>query len=292
MARRKKGKPISGWLIIDKPAGVTSSDVVNKLRWCYQAQKAGHGGTLDPDATGILPIAFGEATKLLPFLEDTLKTYEFWVKWGAETQTDDASGEVLHRSENARPNRADIIARLPQYHGEIMQTPPQVSAVKINGQRAYDLAREGVDVDIKARPLWVEELTMIDEDEGRAKFLMRCGKGGYVRAIARDLGRDLGVYGHVASLRRLETLGFDESDAIAFDEAVDTTPALMAIIDTPEFEFLEVNQGHADGFRMGREAFGLAGEGVYMAVLGGTPIAVIDIENGVGKVLRGLNLDA
>ncbi len=288
MARRKKGLPISGWLIIDKPKGVTSSDVVNKLRWRYNAQKAGHGGTLDPDATGVLPIAFGEATKLLPFLEDSLKSYEFWVKWGAETSTDDASGEILRESDAQLPNRQDIIALLPNYHGEIMQIPPQVSAVKVDGQRAYDLARQGEALELKARPLWVEELTMIDEEKGRAKFLMRCGKGGYVRSIARDLGRDLGVLGHVDSLRRTETLGFDESEAIGFEAAVENTPELISLLDTPLLEHMNINQGHADALRVGREIFGLTGEGYYLAVFDDAPIAVIDVENCVGRVARGL----
>ncbi len=290
MARRKKGRPLSGWLIIDKPKGLTSSDVVNKLRWHYQAQKAGHGGTLDPDATGVLPIAFGEATKLLPFLEDELKCYEFWVRWGAETSTDDASGEVIAQSDLPLPKREEIIAKLANFQGEIMQTPPQVSAVKVDGERAYARAREGEVLELKARPLWVEELTMIDEEEGQAKFLMRCGKGGYVRSIARDLGRALGVYGHVAELRRMATMGFDESECLDFASVLDTSPPLLPLTDTLGIEQLEVNQGQADRLRVGAEVFGLSKDGVFMALFSGAPIAVIDVENGVGRVARGLQV--
>ncbi len=290
MARRKKGQPISGWLVIDKPAGFTSSDICNKLRWRYDAQKAGHGGTLDPDATGVLPIAFGEATKLLPFLEDALKSYEFWVSWGAQTSTDDAAGEVIAQSDAPMPSRAEIVEALAQFQGEIMQIPPQVSAVKVEGKRAYDLARDGADVLLNARPLWVEELSLIEESKGCAKFLMRCGKGGYVRAIARDLGRELGVLGHVKSLRRKATMGFEEKDCVGFEEAMDNMPALLALEDNPEIELIEVNQGQADRLNVGGEVFGLAEDGVFLAMFAGVPIAVVDVENGVGRVARGLNL--
>ncbi len=292
MARRKKGRPISGWLVVDKPSGMTSSEVVNKLRWHYQAQKAGHGGTLDPDATGVLPIAFGEATKLLPYLEDAFKTYEFWVKWGAETTTDDASGEVIERSDAPMPSRDAIIAALPEFVGEIMQTPPNVSAVKIDGKRAYDLAREGEQMEIKARPLWVEELTLLEVAGDRAKFLMRCGKGGYVRAIARDLGRDLGVLGHVESLRRLATMGFEEEQSMSFEEILATSPEPGHLLDTPIIEHLYVNQAQADALRVGGEIFGVAGEGYYLALFEEEPLAVVDAENGVGKVARGLRVQS
>jgi len=213
---RKKGRDISGWLIVDKPAGIGSTDMVGRVRWALDAKKAGHAGTLDPDATGVLAVALGEATKTVPILTEALKAYEFTVIWGAETTTDDASGEVLDRSD-ARPDAAAIEAALPQFQGNIMQVPPAFSAVKLDGARAYDLAREGERPQLAARPLFVDELTLLATDEGTATLRMLCGKGGYVRSIARDLGRSLGCLGHVAQLRRIWSGPFDVEDAVPFD---------------------------------------------------------------------------
>ncbi|WP_134725049.1 tRNA pseudouridine(55) synthase TruB [Paracoccus luteus] len=213
---RRKGREISGWLIVDKPAGIGSTDVVGRVRWALDAKKAGHAGTLDPDATGLLAVALGEATKTVPYLTDALKAYDFTVNWGAETATDDAAGAVLRRSD-ARPGAAAIEAALAPFRGDIMQTPPAVSAVKVDGARAYDLARQGEVVDLAARPLWVDQLELLDARAEEADFRMVCGKGGYVRAIARDLGRELGCLGHVARLRRVWSGPFDVADAIPFD---------------------------------------------------------------------------
>ena len=214
---RKKGRDINGWLIVDKPAGMTSTSVVNKVRWALDAKKAGHAGTLDPDATGVLAVALGEATKTVSYITDALKCYDFTVNWGAETSTDDASGEVLRSSEN-RPDAAGIAKAIPGYLGEIMQVPPAYSAVKVDGERAYTLAREGETVELAARPLWVESLTLIESDRDSARFEMVCGKGGYVRSIARDLGRELGCLGHVAGLRRIWSGPFDAQDGVGFDK--------------------------------------------------------------------------
>lgn len=217
MARRKKGRNISGWLVIDKPAGMTSSAVVNKAKWAFDANKAGHAGTLDPDATGVLAIAFGEATKTVPYITDALKAYEFTVRLGQSTNTDDAEGEVIETSDN-RPQDADIIDALKAFEGDIQQVPPKFSAVKVDGQRAYKLARDGEDIDLAARPLWVESLKYIKRvDNDHVTLEMVCGKGGYVRAIARDLGRALGCFGHVQTLRRVWSGPFEASDGIAFD---------------------------------------------------------------------------
>ncbi|SES78184.1 tRNA pseudouridine(55) synthase TruB [Paracoccus homiensis] len=213
---RKKGRDISGWLIVDKPAGITSTSVVNKVRWALDAKKAGHAGTLDPDATGVLAVALGEATKTVATITDALKCYDFTITWGAETTTDDASGDVLRRSD-ARPTAEQITAALPGFVGDIMQVPPAFSAVKVDGERAYDLAREGEELDLAARPLWVESLTLLDSDAGTARLELVCGKGGYVRSIARDLGRELGCLGHVAHLRRVWSGPFDVEDGVAFD---------------------------------------------------------------------------
>ncbi len=216
MARRKKGRPLHGWLVIDKPLGVTSSAVVNKAKWAFDAQKAGHAGTLDPEATGVLAIAFGEATKTVPYVTDSLKAYRFTVRLGQGTNTDDGEGEVIAESET-RPGTGDIRAALPAFTGDIMQIPPQYSAVKVDGERAYKRARDGEEMELKARPLLVESLELIEmPDADHAVLEMTCGKGGYVRSIARDLGKALGCYGHVVQLRRVWAGPFEIEDSIPF----------------------------------------------------------------------------
>ncbi|MBO9473083.1 tRNA pseudouridine(55) synthase TruB [Shimia sp. R10_1] len=218
MGRKRKGRDISGWLVVDKPAGMTSTSVVNKVRWAFDAKKAGHAGTLDPDATGVLAVALGEATKTVPFITDALKAYTFTVRLGQATNTDDAEGEVI-ASSDLRPSDEEIKAALGQFVGDIMQVPPKFSAVKIDGQRAYKLARDGEDVEIAARPLWVEELVMVDrEDEDHVTLEMTCGKGGYVRSIARDLGAALGCHGHVRELRRIWSGPFDAADGLTIEQ--------------------------------------------------------------------------
>ena len=218
MARRRKGRDISGWLVVDKPAGLTSTAVVNKVRWALRAQKAGHAGTLDPEATGVLAVALGEATKTVPYVTDALKAYRFLVRLGQATNTDDAEGEVIGTSD-ARPDDAALKDALGAFVGDIMQVPPRFSAVKIDGQRAYKLARDGEDVKLAARPLWVEELVLTDRpDADHVELEMVCGKGGYVRSIARDLGAALGCLGHVVRLRRLWSGPFGAEAAITFEE--------------------------------------------------------------------------
>ena len=218
MARRRKGRQVSGWVVIDKPAGLTSTAVVNKVRWAFDAQKAGHAGTLDPEATGVLAVALGEATKTVPFITDALKAYRFTVRLGQATNTDDAEGEVIAQSD-ARPDDAAIKEALNRFIGDIQQVPPKFSAVKIDGQRAYKLARDGEDVTIAARPLWVEELVMTDRpDADHVKLEMTCGKGGYVRSIARDLGAALGCHGHVKTLRRIWSGPFDATDGVTLEQ--------------------------------------------------------------------------
>jgi tRNA pseudouridine55 synthase len=214
MARRKKGRDISGWLLVDKPTGPTSTSVVNKVRWALDARKAGHAGTLDPAATGLLAVALGEATKTVPYVTDALKAYAFTVRFGQATNTDDAEGEVIATSD-ARPSDDEIIAALHGFEGDIMQVPPAFSAVKIDGERAYARARAGEGVEIEARPLYVDELKLTGRpDADHAELEMVCGKGGYVRSIARDLGEALGCLGHVVSLRRLWSGPFDIEDAV------------------------------------------------------------------------------
>jgi tRNA pseudouridine55 synthase len=285
MGRRKKGRDISGWVLVDKPAGVTSTAVVNKLRWAFDAKKAGHAGTLDPDATGLLPVALGEATKTIAYLGDALKGYTFTVRWGSETTTDDASGEVLNTAET-RPTADEIAAALPQFTGEIRQVPPQFSAVKVDGARAYDLAREGEALELAARDLYVDELTLRgcpDADHAELDFV--CGAGGYVRAIARDLGRVLGCFGHVLSLRRTWVGPFDIEDAVplAEIERLARTPELDALIgpvalalaDLPE---LKASDQGAARLKNGNPGHVLSGDVDYgaqaWASYQGQPVAV------------------
>lgn len=244
MARVKKGRAVSGWLVVDKPAGITSTAIVNKVKWAFQAQKAGHAGTLDPAATGVLAVALGEATKTVPYITDALKCYRFRVALGASTTTDDAEGAVLERSD-IRPDDIAIEAALAQFRGDIEQVPPQFSAVKVEGERAYDLAREGEAMILAARPLFVERLTIIGRpDTDHIDLEMVCGKGGYVRSIARDLGQVLGCLGHVAWLRRewsgpftaTEGISLDQLDALARTEELDhwLKPLELGLADLPE----------------------------------------------------------
>lgn len=231
MGRRRKGRDISGWVVIDKPAGLTSTAVVNKVRWAFSARKAGHAGTLDPEATGVLAVALGEATKTVPFVTDALKAYEFTVRLGQATNTDDSEGEIIAESAD-RPSDEQIKQALGGFVGHIEQVPPQFSAVKIDGERAYKRARDGEAMDIAARPLFVESLLLIDRpDADHAILEMVCGKGGYVRSIARDLGEALGCHGHVERLRRLWSGPFDVEDGVTLEQ-------VEALAGTPEIDDL------------------------------------------------------
>ena len=230
MGRKRKGRDISGWLVVDKPAGLTSTAVVNKVRWALDANKAGHAGTLDPEATGVLAVALGEATKTVPYITDALKAYRFTVRLGQATNTDDAEGEVIATSD-IRPDDATIKEALHSFVGDVMQVPPRFSAVKIDGERAYKLARDDAEFEIAARPLWVEELVMTDRpDSDHVVLEMTCGKGGYVRSIARDLGEKLGCHAHVVTLRRLWSGPFEAEDGLTLEQidALARTPDLDA----------------------------------------------------------------
>jgi tRNA pseudouridine55 synthase len=220
MARRgkKRGRPVSGWVVFDKPVGMGSTEAVSKIKWLFQAEKAGHAGTLDPLASGMLPIALGEATKTVPYVMDGAKVYRFTVAWGEERATDDREGPATRMSEK-RPTEAEIRAVMPSYTGVIQQTPPQFSAIKIAGERAYDLAREGETVDIPAREVEIDRLDLVEmRGADLTVFEVECGKGTYVRSLARDMGRDLGCYGHVAELRRTEVEPFTPEDLVTLAE--------------------------------------------------------------------------
>lgn len=221
MARRKKGRPVNGWLILDKDLGRTSTQALAAVKRLYDAQKAGHAGTLDPLATGVLPIAFGEATKTVSYAVDGEKAYRFTVRWGAETDTDDSEGDVTNTSPN-RPTIPEIEACMDDFVGEIEQVPPQFSAIKVDGQRAYDLARDGEKPVLEARTVMIDDLRLVDSpDPDTAVFEAECGKGTYVRAIARDMGRKLGCYGHVIALRRLKVGPFKDEMALCHDDLVE-----------------------------------------------------------------------
>lgn len=212
--RKKKGRPISGWIILDKPYDFGSTEAVSKIKWLFKAQKAGHAGTLDPLASGMLPLALGEATKTVPYVMDGRKVYQFTVTWGEQRSTDDLEGDVLDKSDK-RPTLEEIKAILPNYIGNIMQVPPQFSAIKIAGERAYDKARSGEEVVIPEREVIIHRLELVDgSDENEAMFEVECGKGTYVRALARDFGQDLDCFGYVSALRRTCVMPFGEDQMI------------------------------------------------------------------------------
>jgi tRNA pseudouridine55 synthase len=217
MGRRKKGNLVHGWVILDKPQGITSTQAVAAVRRVFDAQKAGHAGTLDPLATGVLAIALGEATKTVPFAMDARKTYRFTACWGEARDSDDAEGKVTATSD-VRPTTAQIEAAIPQFLGEIAQIPPAYSAIKVQGERAYDLAREGETVNLESRTVFIEDAKLVSEpDPDHAVFEMRCGKGAYVRAWVRDIALALGTVGHVSQLRRTSIGGFHEKDAVPLE---------------------------------------------------------------------------
>ena len=259
--RRKKGRPISGWLVVDKTLGVGSTNAVSKAKWLLQAQKAGHAGTLDPLATGVLPIAFGEATKTTPYIMDATKRYRFSAQWGACTSTDDTEGEVIARSDKI-PSAAEIEAALPQFIGTIQQVPPKFSAVKIDGERAYDVARDGGEVKLKARAIDIEDFYIVDTPSpSETVFEAVTGKGAYVRALVRDLAKAVGTEGHVTSLRRLSVGPFHEDDAVRLEnlEEIDLiedrdnalAPINAALINLPQ---AAIDGQQAERLRRGQAA--------------------------------------
>lgn len=215
--KRIERRDVHGWLIVDKALGETSTGAVGAIKRIFRAKKVGHAGTLDPLATGVLPIALGEATKTVPFVMDGRKMYRFTVRWGIETDTDDAEGKPVANSD-LRPQEAAVRALLPEFTGVIEQTPPRFSAIKIEGERAYDLARAGEEVELASREIEVHSLNLVATPEAEhSVFEVECGKGTYVRALARDMGRRLGCCGHVTNLRRTLVGLFDEQRAIGID---------------------------------------------------------------------------
>ncbi|MGL4197927.1 MAG: tRNA pseudouridine(55) synthase TruB [Allorhizobium sp.] len=296
--RKPKGRPISGWLILDKPVDFGSTEAVGKIKWLFNAQKAGHAGTLDPLASGMLPIALGDATKTVPYVMDGRKIYEFTVTWGEERSTDDLEGDVTQSSDK-RPAEEDIRALLPAYTGTINQIPPQFSAIKIAGERAYDLARDGETVEIPSREVEVHRLTLLNCEGDKAHFEVECGKGTYVRSLARDFGRDLGCYGHISSLRRTFVAPFAEdmmvplSELVALEAIEDRDERLAALdaflMDTAEalstLPQLRITDDQAHRLRMGnpiilRGRDAPVAEPEAVALAGGKLIAIGEIAGG------------
>jgi tRNA pseudouridine55 synthase len=293
--RRRKGRAVSGWLALDKAPGQTSTQAVAAVKRLFGAAKVGHAGTLDPLATGVLPIALGAATKTVPFVQDSRKVYRFTVTWGQETDTDDSEGRPVERSD-IRPDRAAIEAQLPSFSGEIMQRPPAYSAIKIAGERAYDLAREGAAVVPDERPVVIYRLALVEiPDRDHGVFEAECGKGTYVRALARDLGRQLGCRGHVSALRRSVVGPFDESVLVTLSELDDCAregghealdarllPVGFALAELPE---LALSPDQAARVRRGQSVL-IRGRDVPVsldtahATFGGESIAIGEIARG------------
>jgi len=299
-APRVPKRDVHGWLVLDKPVGVTSTTAVAILKRLTRARKVGHAGTLDPLASGLLPIAFGEATKTVSYVMDGEKVYRFKVRWGVETDTDDAEGKPVAESA-ARPTHGEIESALPAFTGTIEQTPPKFSAIKVEGERAYDLARAGEEVSLSARPVEIHSLHMVDQpDADHAVFEAECGKGTYVRAIARDLGRKLGSLGHVCELRRTRVGSFDENSAITLDDVeklAESSPdaligALLPVASSLSMiPSVSVGPDDAQRIRMGQPVF-LRGrdapvlEGTVTVSARGALIALADIEQGALKPKR------
>jgi tRNA pseudouridine55 synthase len=305
LARRKKFDDVNGWLVLDKPIGMTSTQAVARVKRLMHANKAGHAGTLDPLASGLLPIALGEATKTVSFIMDGRKIYRFTVRWGEETTTDDTEGSVVARSD-IRPRDTEIEAILDGFEGEIMQVPPQFSAIKIDGERAYDLAREGETVALEARPVEIHRLDLIDcPDQDTSVFDCECGKGTYVRALARDMGRLLGTRGHVINLRRLLVGPFGEADMVPLDQLEDLAesddPAAVrstllhvgtALTELPD---VSVNREGAARLRRGQGVIlrgrdAPLGGGLVAVTCAGDLVAIGEIEGAELRPFRVFNL--
>jgi tRNA pseudouridine55 synthase len=293
-ADKRPKRHISGWLILDKPKGMTSTQAVGKVRWLFNALKAGHAGTLDPLATGVLPIALGEATKTVGAVQDGRKVYRFSIRWGVATATDDAEGETVATSGH-RPSQADVEARLADFTGEIMQTPPAFSAIKVEGERAYDIARAGGAVTLEPRPVVIDSVTLLRHGEETSDFEMACEKGTYVRSLARDLAEALGTRGHVSALRRSAVGRFDESSAVtlaALEAATDRDALLLPVaagLETlPE---IRLSPEQARLLRQGNPVL-LTGAGAPIALeaawasVRGEPVALGVVEHGQFKPRR------
>jgi tRNA pseudouridine55 synthase len=302
LARRKKGNRVHGWVFLDKPLGMGSTQAVAMVRRAFNAQKAGHAGTLDPLATGLLAIALGEATKTVPYMTDAMKTYTFTVRWGEATETCDAEGEVCATSPK-RPARHEITGVLPGFIGQIEQAPPVYSAIKIDGQRAYDLARAGEQVEMAKRPVQLDSLTLIGcPDEDHASFEVCCGKGTYVRSLARDMALALDTQGHVTALRRIATGGVSIGDCVeagAFDDAdAGSLSGLLHPVETvlDHLPVVELDETAAGKVAHGNPVEGLAGGRFcngdeLLLTRSGAPMAIAQVKDALIQPLRVFQLD-
>ena len=288
---------MDGWICLDKPVGLTSTQAVAQLKHLFNAKKVGHAGTLDPLASGVLPVAFGEATKTAPIVQDGVKVYRFGVKWGEETDTDDAEGRVVATSDR-RPDAQAIGAQLAGFIGVISQVPPAFSAIKIAGERAYDLARDGVALVMTPREVVVHRLDLIASEPGSAVFEAECGKGTYVRAIARDLGRLLGCYGHVVSLRRTRVGPFHSDEAVTLEELRNAPAGSRAMqpveAGLAELPHLAINRDGAAALRRGQKLLlrgaQMPADGPVYAACFGAPVAFGVVEGGYFVSTRVFNL--
>ncbi len=305
MAKSKR-TPVHGWLILDKPYGMTSTQAVGKIRFLFNAEKAGHGGTLDPLASGLLPIALGEATKTVSYAMDGRKVYRFTACWGEERTTDDLEGLVSATSDK-RPSREEIEPMLPRFTGEIMQAPPAFSAIKVDGERAYDLARAGEAVELAERPILIEALKLVDiPDRDHAIFEVTCGKGTYIRSLARDMGRALGTAAHVTSLRRVAVGPFTEAHMISLENLTELghkapggdakTGALLPIETVLDgIPALAIDDEQARRLKLGqavllRGANAPIAEDAVLVMSGGKPLGIGTIVQGSLKPKRLFNL--
>jgi tRNA pseudouridine55 synthase len=284
MARRKKGLPITGWLNFHKPYEMTSTQAVGKTRWLLKARKAGHGGTLDPLATGVLPIAFGEATKVLPYLVDASKTYRFTVAWGQQTSTDDLEGDVVAES-HTRPAPAAIEGILARFTGPIEQTPPMYSAIKINGERAYDLARRGEAVEMASRQVTIHRLALLDAAKDSATFEADCSKGTYIRSLGRDMALALGTVGHITMLERRRVGPFTLADAIKLETLEDIAhkPQLLLPLETvlDDIPALAITAEDVQRIHQGQAlARGGAAGGETVLTFEGAAVAIAQVDDG------------
>lgn len=300
---RREKREVNGWVVLDKQTGITSTQAVAAVRRIFRAKKAGHAGTLDPLASGVLPIALGEATKTVPFVQDGRKVYRFTMRFGVETDTDDAEGKETARS-SSRPSREAIEALLPAFTGTILQTPPQFSALKVEGVRAYDLAREGETVELAPREVEIDSFALLAmPDADHAEFEVECGKGTYVRALARDLGRRLGCLGHVSALRRTRVGDFSEQDTVDLVrlEQAGADPAALDALLQPvaaglqSLPAVQVSQPDAQRLAQGQSVF-LKGrdapifEGPVAVSVHGALVALAEMEAGALHPKRIFNL--
>jgi tRNA pseudouridine55 synthase len=298
MRQKKSARvDVDGWVNLDKPVGVTSTQAVARLKFLFNARKAGHAGTLDPLASGVLPVAFGEATKTVPIVQEGRKAYSFRVRWGEESATDDSEGEIVARSDN-RPTESEIAAALPRFVGQIEQTPPTYSAIKIDGARAYDLARDGESFSVAARQVHIYRLSLVCAERNSVLFEAECGKGAYVRAIARDLGRILGCFGHVIELRRTRVGPFSADDADPLDRLTDDADLRSRAMQPlqaglAELAVLPVDRDGAAALRRGKPLLvrgDHAAAGPVWAASFGAPIAIGLVEEGYFVSRRVFNL--